>query len=146
MGFLNYLINNNIDSSARIIKDYKHSLLADASDELNYIYSLDDITTDYAGNLYDADGNVYPFRDMLIYGLGYYFAFNLNYLKDNDIKDFNKIFYNVTSSRNDVIHLDDFADKMGISKEDFLECNLIKNDIIENQGMLKLMFPYWRSK
>ena len=146
MGFLNYLINNNIDSSARIIKDYKHSLLADASDELNYIYSLDDITTDYAGNLYDADGNVYPFREMLLYGLGYYFAFILNYLKDNDVKDFNKIFYNVISSRNDVIHLDDFADKMGISKEDFLECNLIKNDIIENQGMLKLMFPYWRSK
>ena len=117
MGFLNYLINNNIDSSARIIKNYKHSLLADASDELNYIYSLCDINTDYAGNLYDDNGNVYPFREMLLYGLGYYFAYNLNYLKDNDTKDFNKIFYNIISSRNDIIHIEDFADKMGISKE-----------------------------
>ena len=146
IGFLNYLLNNNIDESARIIKNYKHSLLADASDELNYIYSLTDINSDYDGNLYDKDGNVYPFKDMLSYGLGYYFSYILNYIKDNNPEEFDKIFYNVISSRNEIIHLIDFAKIMGISEEEFLNCNLVKNDIIENQGMLKLKYPYWSTK
>ncbi len=144
MGFLDYLLENNIDENARIIKNYKHSLLADASDELNYLYTLENIDTDFEGNMYDDQGMVYPFREMIIYGLGYYFSFNMVALrKEMGEKEFNKMFYNFISSRKENMDLINLVDIMGVDRNSFLNGDLIKNDINDNQNMLKLKYSYF---
>ena len=73
----------------------------------------------------------YPFRDDIIYGLGYYIAFHLNEIRNKDIKDFNRIFNDIITLRKEA-NLEDLINLLGISKDEFTSCKLIEDRMKED--------------
>ena len=95
---------------------------------------------------YDEDGNIvltrvfeYPFRDAILYSLGYYISLHLNNIKENDKKEFDKVFNNIITSRKEAT-LEESIEMMGISVEEFESCRLIRDKIKNNTKALKKRF------
>ena len=91
---------------------------------------------------YDKDGNIvihryikYPFRDSIIYGLGYYTAMHLCKIKDYvSIEEYNKIFNNLITSRKEA-NLVESIETLGLDLQDYVNGSFIKdrvrNDVLE---------------
>ena len=113
-------------------------------DENGHIFTENDNSVKTA--CYDEDGNIlltrvyeYPFRNAILYSLGYYIAMHLNNIKDNDLNEFNKIVNNIITSRKEA-SLEEIIEMMGISIEEFESCKLIRNKIKNNTKVLKKRF------
>lgn len=84
----------------------------------------------------------YPFREDMLYGLGYYIAIHLNLIRDNSPEEFNKIFNNFITSRKEK-SLEESIESLGISLEDFISGKYAKPKIEENYLALKKRFKVY---
>ena len=82
----------------------------------------------------------YPFRSAIIYGLGYYIALHMMEIKDKvDIKEYNKIFNNFILSKNEA-SIESLIHMLGISVDDFINCNFVENRIDNDIMEMKKRF------
>ena len=95
---------------------------------------------------YNKDGDIviekkyiYDYRNAIIYGLGYYTSLNLNEIRKQDIKEFNKIINNVITLRKESSFVE-MVDLMGIKMEDYINGNYIYNNINDKTQLLKKRF------
>ncbi len=95
---------------------------------------------------YNEDGDivvekdyVYQYRDAILYSIGYYTALNLNEIKKEDISEFKKILNNIITLRKESSY-ENMIDMMGLSKEEYISGNKIKNTINDNTQLLKKRF------
>lgn len=81
----------------------------------------------------------YPFRDDIIYGLGYYTALHFCEIMDSSIEEFNKTFNNFITSRKEA-SLQECINKLGISVEEYMNCDFIKDRVKNDVLMMKKRF------
>ena len=83
---------------------------------------------------------MYPFRDDIIYLLGYYTALHLNKIEDK--KEIMRNLKNIITSRKEA-SLEEIIDLTGISFEDYLSGKIIKDRVQNNVIALKKKFKVY---
>ncbi len=102
-------------------------------------YKLDNLFFDKDGNLIVNKHLELPYRDDIIYSLGYLFALHLNQIKDLSTKEFLKVFNNLITSRKEA-NIEECIEMMGISVDDFVSGKLIREKIKGETKELKKRF------
>lgn len=138
--FDDFLIKNHIDEvGGALLKNQKGELLNHYTPQYyqsliynNYYYNSD-------GNIIDLDNNqgYSKFRDALLYGLGYQFAYHLLLIAREDKKEFKRVYNNLITSRNEVSNLKESIEKIGIKPDDFLRSTLIKDELSNDLKLLR---------
>ena len=96
------------------------------------------------GSLYEHDDEHYlinlykrlPFRDDIIYGLGYLFGLHLNEIKESSMKDFHKTLNSIITSRKER-SVEDSIELLGISVDDFMSLKYVRDKIKSETKELK---------
>ena len=126
VGLIDYLIKNEIDvDGGLVLYNDKSMFIDDTYDTLAKVYSLGDVDMDFYGTTF-IDGEQYDFREDMLYGLGYYFAFCFDVLKEQmENKEFLKHFNDVMTMRKEST-LEEIIELSGVSYDDFVNSTLIR--------------------
>ena len=142
-----YLIDNHIDiEGARLIE---YSSLSDLGDDAECLKCVceeimdADNTLDILpdGYIITPDGNEYDFRNSLVYGLGAFFAFHLDLIRQNSNKEFLKALNNIITTRKEA-SLEQSIEMTGFSINDFVSCKYLEPIIEKNMLELKKRYKY----
>lgn len=140
--FSDYLFENDIDPlGALLLENYEQVKSLDRSSFTEEALKHKERKVDLEGVVHYEDKTTAPLRKVIIYGLGFHFANNLVNIYKQDPKEFQRILFNIISTRKETRLLEDSVAKMGVDFDDFLNCESIKNSVIESQGLLSLRFP-----
>ena len=89
---------------------------------------------------YDENGKkeykIVPIADAVKYGFGNIFALHLQEIYESDRENFDKLFNNLLSSRNETT-LSEKIENLGFSVEDFSSCEIIKPRILRLSSSMK---------
>ena len=136
------------DGDAVVTKDVKYDLSELEQDEDGNVI-IGDITISKDKLQYDEEGKViakqyimYPFRDDILYGIGYYMALHLNLIREQDMNEFLKVFNNIITSRNEA-SFEDMVSKTGFSLDDYLSGKLIKDKVEDKVLTLKRRYKVY---
>lgn len=146
--FYNWIIKNKIDEiGGRVLLNnrvfnlwiYGFDIL-DALEQKHIDVDNDGNTTityiDEANNIHT---KYIELRTCIIYSLAYYISLHLMLIKESEPELYNKILYNLTSSRKEC-SLRESVSKMGIDFDDFISGKLILPRIEENNKILSKRF------
>ena len=143
VSFNSWLKENKIDEDgASIITNYTNKRLFDYM--LNYYNQIkrEELIFDSNGNTIAEDKQTFQTRDDMMYGLGYLFGYNLNYIRKNSgPNEFLKILDNLITLRKGST-LEQSIERMGISVDDFTSANYIKPQIEEEYLTLKKKYKF----
>ena len=162
LGFLDELIDNRIDpNGGRLLYNSRFCLLNKYCRSYEEAVSLDDLMLCPDGTAYSEKEQMaldelamearatgrdkelddlyirsYPFRDFIIYILGYWFALHINQIRKQDKEEAYKIMCNIDTQRYEHT-LDESIALLGISKEDFISGKYVLPKIEEEHMALK---------
>ncbi len=145
LNFLDYLKKNNIDSKTCDFLMLSLLLMSTSYKSIfNAMYEAKDVlledNLDVSIPYYDENGKkeykIVPIADAVKYGFGNIFALHLQEIYESDRENFDKLFNNLLSSRNETT-LSEKIENLGFSVEDFSSCEIIKPRILRLSSSIK---------
>ena len=142
LSFQDYLVNNRIDiDGGMVLRNCRIYDLKEDLDMLGLVAVNDDLYICDDGDAEDEYGEKYDVRDSMLYGLGYYYALHLNYIRNNSNKEFLKVFNNLITGRKEMT-FEQSVECMGFSFDSFMSGKYIKPKIKDDLMELKKRYKY----
>lgn len=138
--FIDYLKKNRIDGDAHaILLNERFDFYSSFEGMFKTVYASEDSTVDYDATVILDDGSEIDMYQAIVYSLGSYFGIVMSDMYSDNFKGFEKDFLSLISRRKES-SIKDMISYLGLSEDEFLSSEIIKNRVVENNMVLKRRF------